>query len=450
MSPHIGGGVGSVLGGFFESCQDYKAANSLFCLDYCDTNFKDITKVETKCEGTLSSSLSRETFENEINQTDVVLLHYWNHPLLAKFLSMSRLPQKKLVIWCHNSGLFEPHVLPKYLVDISSKVLFTSGCSYLAHNLRGVAATLPEKFGVVQSTRNLDDFLRIGAGEGDAKPIKNLLYIGTVSGSKMHPESAKIFAELSKQGFSIQVVGGPDHLKLADAVQFHDGEIEVFGEVGDIVPFFRDADLFIYPLRSDHYGTGEQVILEAMASGMPVIAFDNPAERAILEKGGGVLVSNAQEFISSVKRLRSDQTGYFNEMSTVAINRIRSEFNFERMSKTLIDIMSDVAENAHLDVVDHGLLLRARAETDELALYALHSFFDGEDMVNDNIGSLSSLENVVFEKIRLSLKTSDNVAKWCGLSKSTPFHYQQYFPDNVHLKSLCQKISAEYGLVNAL
>jgi predicted GTPase len=187
-----------------------------------------------------------------------------------------------------------------------------------------------------------------------------------------------------------------------------------------------------------------------MASGMPVIAFDNPAERAILEKGGGVLVSNAQEFVSSAKRLRSDQTGYFNEMSTVAMNRIRSEFNFERMSKTLIDIMSDVAENAHLDVVDHRLLLRARAETDELALYALNSFFDGENMVNDNIDSLSSLENVVFEKIRRSLKTSDNAANWCGLSKSSPFHYQQYFPDSVHLKSLCQKISAEYGLANPL
>lgn len=270
--------------------------------------------------------------------------------------------------------------------------------------------------------------------------IKNLLYVGTVSDSKMHHESAKIFADISKQGFSIKVVGGPDQEKLASAVRTHGGEIEVFGEVKNVAPFFEEADLFVYPLRPDHYGTGEQVILEAMASGLPVIAFDNPAERAILEKGGGVLASDLQEFINSAIKLRTEQTVSYKNISNIAVRRVKEEFGIERMSCDLVDVMLNVAE--HNDSTERAYLCHG-TDMDELALYALHSFFDGEEILRNNREDLALLETLVFEKIRPSLNTRDSAARWTGLSKSTPFHYQQYFPRNAHLNSLCQKITAE-------
>lgn len=446
ITPHIGGGVGSVLLSLFESMGSRGIDNRLYCLDNTKSRFESLSAISYKIDGLFFKHDIQTNLEKSFDQIDLILLHYWNHPLLAKFLSQSLLPKNKLVIWCHNSGLFEPHLLPNYLFDISSKVVFTSGCSYAAHNMQDRISAFPERYGVVHSTRSLEAFLEIGHSRNYAKSVKNLLYIGTVSESKMHPKSAKIFAQLSKQGFSIQVVGGPDHIEFTAAVRSYGGEVEVHGELENVVPFFQNADLFIYPLRPDHYGTGEQVILEAMASGLPVVAFDNPAERAILEKGGGVLVSDAQDFIKSAIRLASGPSDYLGNMSVVGINRVKSEFSVKQMTNNLIDIMSNVAEGTRLDVVDHGSCLYPRIGMDELALYALHSFFDGEEMVSNNADSLSSLEDLVFEKIRPYLKASDSASKWCGLTKSTPFHYQRYFPDNVNLKSLCRKIVAKCGV----
>jgi L-malate glycosyltransferase len=440
ITPHLGGGVGSVILSFCNATQGISVDNSICCLDYAKSNFESLSCVSKKIDG-----IFFKPYFNFADNCELIVLHYWNHPLLAKFLSQNCLPKEKLIIWCHNSGLFEPHILPKYLVSISSKVIFSNRCSYAANNLQSLISEFPTAFGCVHSTRNTDEFLEVGAIRAYNNPVKNLLYVGTVDGSKMHPRSAEIFSDLSKQGFLIKVVGGPGHEKLADVVRSLGGEIEIYGEVADVGPFYRNADLFIYPLRPDHYGTGEQVILEAMASGLPVVAFDNPAERAILDKGGGVLASDSQDFVKVTIRLASDSAGYLENISVVGINRIQTKFSIKQMTNNLINIASNIAETSPCDIVDHRSLSNSRIVMDELALYALHSFFDGEEMVSSNMNSLSSLEDLVFEKISISLKVGESAGKWCGITKSTPFHYQRYFQDNVNLNSLCQRITAKCG-----
>jgi glycosyltransferase involved in cell wall biosynthesis len=63
-------------------------------------------------------------------------------------------------------------------------------------------------------------------------------------------------------------------------------------------------DVFGYPLRSDHYGTCEQVIGEAMASGLSVVCMDNPCERTIIEEGvAGFLCKDEQEYIDNIEHL---------------------------------------------------------------------------------------------------------------------------------------------------
>lgn len=437
VSAHIGGGVGSVLKGFFDVANLKGIANTLICLDKCNSNFNYIESAAIKKDGAYIGDCKEKELEAFLNNFDVIVVHYWNHPLMCKFLTECRLNSGRLVFWCHNSGLFEPHIFPRYLVNGAKKILFTSCCSYEAPNLRDLISKTPEKFGAIHSTRNLEDFERICTGRNYDNPVKNLLYVGTINGSKMHLETAKILAELSNQGFSIQVIGGPDHERLASDVCLHGGMIEVFGEVEDVAPYFEKADLFIYPLRPDHYGTGEQVILEAMASGLPVIAFDNPAERAILENGGGVLVSDSLEFIDNVVMFKSHPM-LRKYISEIAVKRVKEEFYIGRMTDNMIDVMMSVAGGGNL-----GGVLCASAEMDELALYVRHSFFDGDEIVGGIGDDLSALEDFAFEKIRRFMKISDSASRWTGLSKSSPFHYQQYFIDNVHLNSLCQKIIAE-------
>lgn len=446
IAPHVGGGVGSVLKGFFGLCKDHNVANSLICLDYCESNFEDLSAVETKRHGVSWSPSAKEILGNEINSVDVVLLHYWNHPLVAKFCAEHSIPRERMVIWCHNSGLFEPHILPAFLCDISDKVVFTSSCSYGATNLATRLQKTSEKFAVIHSTRDLDEFLRAGLSRSRKRPLKNLLYVGTVSASKLHPEAAKIFADLANEGFSVRVVGGPDEEELVQAVSTHGGEIEVFGEVQDVIPFLEDADLFIYPLRPDHYGTGEQVMLEAMAAGLPVLAFDNPAERAILGQGGGLLLSETRDFVAAANRLRFDQSGSLKLLSMSAVDRVKTAFDASLMVNELLDILFGISKRSFSDICSKPLSSFPGVTLDEFILFTLHSFFDGQAIVFGYQECLRSLEDVVFEKIRPVLRDRDLVTKWCALSKGSPFHYLRYFPDNERLQSLCQRITAERGV----
>lgn len=434
VAAHIGGGVGSVLKDFFELSKPLRLKNDLFCLDKCETNFSDLVSVSFR-----KDALAFEAgwaFADSLQDYDVVLIHYWNHPLMAKFLATVNLPSCRLVIWGHNSGLFEPHIIPRYLVDIGRKVLFTSACSFKAPNLQSFIAEVPEKFGVVHSTRVLDDFHQIGLKRDYQKAVKNLLYVGTVSDAKIHPQTPEIFAELSKLGFLIRVVGGPDHVMLSERVAGFGGKIEVFGPVSDVNDFYEDADLFIYPLREDHYGTGEQVILEAMASGLPVIAFNNPAEYAIMRDGGGLLVGTSAEFVEAVNTLANSPKIY-QDISKLSIERVSEEFNVKNMAESLCRHLSDLMEN------EKSVPILPNYQTcilDELKIYSLNSFFDGDEMCEEMCSESGNSIDIVFSKIQPLLRCQDSACRWLGNSKSTPFHYLRYFPESAGMRALANKI----------
>jgi glycosyltransferase involved in cell wall biosynthesis len=77
------------------------------------------------------------------------------------------------------------------------------------------------------------------------------------------------------------------------------------GEVGDVRPLYGWADLLV--LTSDHEGT-PNVLLEAMASGLPVVAAAVGGVPELLHNGGGLMVrpQNEDELFRAVKRVLND------------------------------------------------------------------------------------------------------------------------------------------------
>jgi glycosyltransferase involved in cell wall biosynthesis len=430
IAPHIGGGVGVVLADYVRGSSKLGIKNSLFCLDWCIQTDKDLsTKIEVvegafwEARGVLFASLS---------DCDIVFVHYWNHPLLTVFLSEVDLRNYKVVFWCHISGLIEPHIIPNYLLKIADKIIFTSRISLQAPNFAALDFESKSFYSVVRSVRDLDIFFQVGSRRMISKTPTNLLYVGTVSKTKMHRDSAQMFAELSKHGYLIRVVGGPDHVELAKEVAHLGGEIEVFGLTKDVTEFYEMSDIFIYPLREDHYGTGEQVLVEALASGLPIVAFSNPSEYEILNQFKDMkLVDRPDEFVDSVYQLTESADLLF-QISKNTFQIAQSLFRSGKMAEHLVDVFTSV-KNSKMD--SKNLCSHDELAFDLVDLYARASFFDESMHKNSQMPSRNKLKAII-SAIETHADTDGGFTKWQSENKSSPNHYLRYFPDNKLMRLL--------------
>jgi len=434
LAAHVGGGVGSVLRDFFSSVPASAANHHLICLDKCLSNFDEMQGLESRRE---SQGQYIETIRTTFLDTfDVVVLHYWNHPLISSLLAKG-LSGLRLLLWSHNSGHSQPHIIPSYLLRSLNTVCFSSRCSLEAPNVKAAFQDREQRFPVIHSTRSLDSFFKIGRSRVHSSRKRRLLYVGTVSDAKLHPHAARLFARLSRQGFEVVVVGGPDGARLASDVASLGGACHAAGHVSDPSPFFSHGDIFVYPLRPNHYGTGEQVILEAMASGLPIVAFDNPAEAAIVEHGiSGLLATSEDEFVRFADTLLKDDNLYAS-LSLGAFQSAAHSFDHRYMANRL---MSEVFKAASMSKVPVHAQFREDFEDVGLAVFVLNSFFD-EDWVRQVLEYPFESADLVFEKICPDLDNMDVKGIWLNKTKSSPFHYFAYFPGSSGLRALCDRIS---------
>lgn len=406
ITPHVGGGVGSSLVNFISQSEKVGFNNQIFCLDWCENRVEYLESSSNLTQGIFWGS--RELLSRRISDCDCVIIHYWNHPLLSVFLNDYISLKKRTIIWSHNSGITEPHIIPNYLAEIAGKIVFTSPSSVNAPNFEILCGSRCRDPLIVPTVRDLGAFLSIGAQRAIKTSKPKILYVGAVTRSKMHPDSAQIFSELSQRGFQIDVVGGPDHILLADEVKSLGGKIEVFGYVDNVIDFYAGSDIFVYPLRADHYGTGEQVILEALASGLPVVAFNNSAEAAILSKFDNLKLANSiSELIEEVLKLSSSPNNLL-EISREVHQSTSLAYGSNEMTADLLKIVNQVTESSK--EVEQSIK-QARNLDNMLAVYARASFFD-ETVHEQILISPNQGVELTLKKIKELLDDPRSVERW--------------------------------------
>lgn len=434
ITPHLGGGVGISLANFIDQSEKVGVDNRVLCLDWCENLIEYFRTCSNLTQGLFW--YSRELVYREIFDCDCVVIHYWNHPLISVFLSDFLSIKNKSIIWCHNSGLSEPHIIPSYLIDIADSIVFTSLSSIKAPNFDILSHGRSRSALFVPTVRDLGAYLSIGANRTLKTSIHKLLYVGAVTRSKMNPDAALIFAQLSRRGFQIDVVGGPDHAQLADEVESLGGRIKVFGHVDNVVDFYAGSDVFVYPLRDDHYGTGEQVILEALASGLPIVAFNNPAEVAILNQFAKIKLANStSEFIQEVLNLTASPQELL-KMSRELHLSASLIYGSNQMTDELLGIVKNTVESSR-NVEQH--IKRTETIDDLLAVYARASFFDTALYAQILSNPRRGVE-LILKKIEELFIYPSKIERWQAKTKSTPEHYFKYFPESEPMGKLVREL----------
>jgi L-malate glycosyltransferase len=301
---HSGGGVGTVLRSLLEA--ERREGTSLSSSVVSLERLNETTRSRLDLLGIpwvdcIAMEGGSDSLPALFERADIVLVHWWNHPFLMRLLFQG-LPPARLMLWSHVNGFASPQSFFPELFEFPDRFVFATKASLQYPIVRELPQHLKSKLRVIRSCA--------GIPAGAVHPCKKdgpfqFGYVGTVEPAKMHPDflnlcvSAKIHAQCI-------VAGGPRHNELrtqANLLGVGD-QFDILGPVDDPVPIFRRLHAFAYPLNPTHYGTGEQVLVEAMAYGAVPVVFANPPEKALIHHGEtGLIARTAEEFAKAIRFL---------------------------------------------------------------------------------------------------------------------------------------------------
>lgn len=302
VTPHLGGGVGRVLLAYLEEALQRGQRHRLACLEYAnEPSLKQAEKLRLELRDRLG--LDWRALNSLAAEADLVVLHWWNHPLLYAWLTSGPWPPARLLLWSHVSGRAAPQVITPALAAFPDILAVASPVSL---SLPALAAHLA-KTRLLFSSAGIEAAARV---RPRPHPGFRAGYLGTVDYAKMHPDFLDLCLEADLPGAVFPVAGGPEYEALKKQAESRGASerFEILGPVADPLDFLAGLDVLVYPLNPDHYGTGEQVLIEAQAIGIPPLVLAGGAEEFVVEhERTGLVAADRQDFVNSLRRLSEDR-----------------------------------------------------------------------------------------------------------------------------------------------
>lgn len=206
ITPHLGGGVGTVLLNYLKFIQsNSKYVHSVATLDYAN----DIATKKSKEVGFELFSDMYKNLKNLlklVNDADIVLIHFWNHPLLYDFLVRNELPPSRVIFWMHTAGHNPPNIFPQKTLKYPDLCVLSTPLSFETKEVKN----LPDKSNIrlIWATGGSEKFKNLTQKSHKAF---NIGYIGTVDYSRLHPDFLNICAKIDIPNVKFIFCGGSNH-----------------------------------------------------------------------------------------------------------------------------------------------------------------------------------------------------------------------------------------------
>lgn len=423
--PHAGGGVGTVLRAILaaESIPECPYKHTVASLEYLN----EVTKMHFERNhipwiDEITTKKHAE-FLTLLNVADIVLAHWWNHPLMMQLLFQG-LPPARLIMWSHVNGFFPPQAFFPALFNMPDRFVFTSKTSFTVPAVQMLPEQTKAKLRVIRSCSGIPEDT-----ENVCEKVNPFQagYVGTVESVKMHHDFLSMCANANIPTPCI-VAGGPGHEELRKkAVAMNlTSRFHILGPVTNPKVIYRQLHAFAYPLSPRHYGTGEQVLIEAMAYGAVPVVLSNPPEEAIISHGETGLVAKSAADFSEALHMLMENPAERNELAVAGHRFVVEKCGIEhsvRAFHVLFDEILNLPKQPRqlqpqpIDGVKYGsplhLFLASLGESEERQIFEKAIHHDGSNMFLDDFAS----------------KT-----------RGTPFHYLSMLGDDPQLDALCNTV----------
>lgn len=192
--------------------------------------------------------------------------------------------------------------LGRYLLKNASKMIALTEDQIEQYTKRGGDES---RITVIPNAIDLEKYVSCKDPAED-KSGKNLLFVGRLEKYKGVQDVVGMMPALlaSEPEVRLTIVGGDGGFRreiedLSERLGVRKNIIFT-GEVSreDLLKAYREADIFVLPSRMEGFGI---VLLEAMASGLPCVAYSIPSVRTLIEHGKtGLLAENEGGFFESI------------------------------------------------------------------------------------------------------------------------------------------------------
>ena len=386
VTAHLGGGVGKAHAGLTAAMRFPARQSFLLLEEPRDRRYVDEIAAlgrPVDIAGSLEDVAARAA------EADIVQIEFWNHPKIFECLARTDFPVMRAVFWCHVSGLFRPVIPPAFLTEVD-RFVFTSPASLEMAAVQALPGEQRERLAVIGSAygfeappsvlpdispsrgeigqmRTLATHLTLVAGNdvfqdrtlSALHPISPLegemsgrteggtpdldfpiCYLGTVDFIKMHPGFFDAIDALTAPA-TIAIWGTPDPEVAAKAAAMrHPDRIRFMGQTTDPRSALQKSRIFFYPLQPDHYGTGENALIEAMSLGLVPVVLANPAECAIISQGEtGFIATSIAECTEILDMLLADPDRVA-EVGARAREVATTAFTARRSARQFVDLWS--------------------------------------------------------------------------------------------------------------
>lgn len=423
ITPHLGGGVGRVLRNFLSYSRAHSEdSHRLACLDYANAP----SQAWAAAAGIdLTEHLSRRLPEllQMVAGADLVVLHWWNHPLLFDLLVRQPLPPARVLLWSHVSGHTAPQNFSRALLDYPDLFVVATPYSFEAPAIRRLPRKKREaRLRLVFSCAGID---HVAQASPQPHAGFRIGYIGTVDYAKMHRDFLQMSAAARIPGVRFVICGGPSEAAIRQEAR-EAGIAEKFyflGQVDNVAQVLSSLDVFGYPLAPGHYGTGEQVLIEALAAGVPPVVLDNGPEGHVVADGvTGLVVPNSREYPAALERLFREPALRLS-LAGNARHQARQRFTIERTAQAWRDLFQEALE---LPKSPRAWPLEAGGATAAEVFVAA---------LGEEAGEFArSLDQ---DHLKRALAADKRIAQKPGLFRSetrgSVFHYRSFFPDDPYL-----------------